>query len=349
METREARRYYKKLRFGHLQRFRNLVMVPLLADHDDGLEYSLLDEAIEAGEIEVSEVSVQGAVPEIRVTNKGGRMVLIVDGEELVGAKQNRILNTTILVSPHTALVVPVSCVEQGRWDHGDVMFRSGRRLLCAELRARKARQVHDAVRASREFRSNQGEIWEEIASKASRMHAVSPSMAMAHMYEKESARLEQFAAHFDVVEGQVGAAFAIHDRIVGLDSFGKPRSFFRMFRKLLESYALDAIDRERMKEPDGRAPCFGIEDLERFVYIPARSPWESRPSVGLGSDLRLDAGGLCGQALVYESRVLHTAVFVAPLRGAGGLRGNRSSRMSRPSRRSAASAGKGCGSPSSA
>lgn len=335
MENTAAGRYFEGLRFGNWQRFRNLAMAPLLAGFDDGLEYRLLDEAIEAGEIEVSEVSRQGVVPEIRVTNKGAQMVLLVDGEELVGAKQNRILNTTILVAPHASLVVPVSCVEQGRWDHGDIFFRSGERILCADLRARKARQVHDSVRMSREFRSNQGEIWEEIASKASRMQAASPSMAMAHIYQKESARLEEFAAHFEVAEGQLGAVFAIQDRIVGLDSFGKPRSFFRMFRKLLESYALDAIDRERTKEED-RAPSFGIDDLERFLGIPARSPWESRPSVGLGSDLRLDAEGLCGQALVHEGRVVHAAVFVAPPRAASSTR---SSRMSRASRRRAASA----------
>lgn len=317
METQAVGRYFEELQLGSWQSFRNLAVAPLLADRDDGLDYCLLDEALEADEIEVSEVSLRGAVPEIRVTNKGARMVLMVDGEELAGAKQNRILNTTILVAPHSTLVVPVSCVEQGRWDDGDVAFRSSERMLCADLRARKARQVHDSVRISQEFRSNQGEIWQEIASKASRMQAVSPSMAMSHLYEKVSDRLEAFAVHFDVAEGQVGAVFAINGGIVGLDGFGKPRTFFRMFRKLLESCALDAMDQEgrgRGRE-DLRARPFGIEDLERFLGIPARWPWETRPSVGLGTDCRLDVEGLVGSALVYEGRVLHTALFVLPPR----------------------------------
>lgn len=335
METTATGRYFEGLRLGNWQRFRNLAMIPVFADLDDGLDYGLLDEAIEAGEIEVAEVSQQGVVPEVRVTNKGARMVLMVDGEELVGAKQNRILNVTILVAPHSTLVVPVSCVEQGRWDYGDVLFRSGERILCADLRARKAQQVHESVRTSWEFRSNQGEIWEEIASKASRMQAASPSMAMDHIYRKESGRLEEFAAHFDVAEGQVGAVFAINGGIVGLDGFGKPRSFFRMFRKLLESYALDAIDREGREET--RVPCFGTGDVERFLRIPERSLWESRPSVGLGTDLRLETEGLIGTALAYEDRLLHTALFVGAPRGTDGLRGTRS-RMARTSRRSAAS-----------
>jgi len=37
-------------------------------------------------------------VPELLVINQGERAVLLVDGEELVGAKQNRVLNTSVLV-----------------------------------------------------------------------------------------------------------------------------------------------------------------------------------------------------------------------------------------------------------
>jgi ARG and Rhodanese-Phosphatase-superfamily-associated Protein domain len=35
--------------------------------------------------------------------------VLILDGEELVGAKQNRIVNVTILVVTQSEIVIPVS------------------------------------------------------------------------------------------------------------------------------------------------------------------------------------------------------------------------------------------------
>jgi hypothetical protein len=40
------------------------------------------------------------------------------DGEQLVGAKQNRILNMTVLVAAETEVTIPVSCVERGRWGY---------------------------------------------------------------------------------------------------------------------------------------------------------------------------------------------------------------------------------------
>lgn len=39
--------------------------------------------------------------------------VLILDGEEILGAKQNRMVNATILIAAHTKVKVPVSCVER--------------------------------------------------------------------------------------------------------------------------------------------------------------------------------------------------------------------------------------------
>ena len=64
--------------------------------------YLLLDEVLAQGCIEIKEVSTQGTVPDLKVINTSPMMILILDGEELVGAKQNRIVNTTILIKGNT-------------------------------------------------------------------------------------------------------------------------------------------------------------------------------------------------------------------------------------------------------
>jgi hypothetical protein len=90
--------YLDQIKIGRKQSFRNLAMFPLLSTYSSDLDYLLLDEAISEGLVEVVEVSEEGSVPELKVTNRSPEMVLILDGEELVGAKQNRIVNTTILI-----------------------------------------------------------------------------------------------------------------------------------------------------------------------------------------------------------------------------------------------------------
>ena len=85
----------------------------------------------DAGQVSALKVDVKGAVP-----------VLLLDGEELIGAKQNRVVNLTILAPPRRTTVIPVSCVESGRWRHVSRGFASAPRAQFAEGRAAKMRQV---------------------------------------------------------------------------------------------------------------------------------------------------------------------------------------------------------------
>jgi hypothetical protein len=235
--------YLEEVKVGGKQSHRNLTLFPLLSACKLELEYLLLDEALSEGTIEILEVSKEGTVPELKVVNKSPRMVLILDGEELVGAKQNRIVNTTILIPGETVVVIPVSCVEQGRWTYASSSFSSEKRMMSAGLRAMKSEQVRESLRTSGRHRSDQGALWCEISEKSTRRGAVSPSMAMSEIYEKDRPSLEEYVKHFHLIGSQVGAVFMIGGKVAGMDAFGKPETFTSVFKKLVESYALDAID----------------------------------------------------------------------------------------------------------
>jgi len=64
----------------------------------DGLDYSTLDEALLARTLDVAEINGPGQVPAIKVENRSWRMVFLMAGELLVGCKQDRALNTSIMV-----------------------------------------------------------------------------------------------------------------------------------------------------------------------------------------------------------------------------------------------------------
>jgi hypothetical protein len=54
---------------------------------------------------------------------------LRLNGEELMGAKQNRGLNTTILLKPQSETIIPVSCTERGRWSYKSPVFGESERM----------------------------------------------------------------------------------------------------------------------------------------------------------------------------------------------------------------------------
>jgi hypothetical protein len=215
--------------------------------------------------------------------------------------------------------------VEQGRWSYKSARFHTEERLMSAELRAMKAAQVHDSVRRSGAFRSDQGALWQGIGEKARRMKAASPSMAMSGIYEKEMPNLGEYVKRLRPVDMQIGAVLTINGRIAGLDSFAKPETFSGVFKKLVESYVLDALDRlepeAEHKDRQGVVTSFLKDSLSATV--------ESRPSVALGNDCRMVSPALAGFALVLDAEVLHLSMFPGNGREDGLSHGSRMQRIS--------------------
>jgi hypothetical protein len=65
--------------------------------------------------------------------------VLLLDGEELAGAKQNRVLNTTILLQENSETIIPVSCTEQGRWAYATMEFSESGNIMNRSVRSKKS------------------------------------------------------------------------------------------------------------------------------------------------------------------------------------------------------------------
>lgn len=298
--------YLASLQLGEVQQFKNLAMVPIVSDYDDGLVYITLGEALGARSIEIREVSEGGSVPELRVVNRAGKMVLILDGEVLVGAKQNRIVNTTILVAADAEIVIPVSCIEQGRWTYKSDVFSSKQRIMSASIRKAKARDVNASLRSDGQYRSDQSTIWHMVSELASRRGAVSESMDMDFVFEIEAPAIKEYLDRFVAVGRQVGAVFLVDGNVVGMDAFGKAATFSRVFKNLLESYALDAVDRYEKEIGAGDSKKAASDMLAAVSAAKA----EYRSSVGLGTDLRFESEKLVGFALENEGRLLHICLF---------------------------------------
>ena len=146
---------------------RNLSMFPLFGAETRQPDYLTLDEGLERDACRVTEISESGSVPELAFENPSDHRILLLDGEELIGARQNRVLNITILVGAGQKIVIPVSCVEQGRWSWRSRDFASARRTMYARGRREKMAQVSASMRASGSRRSQQSAVWDSVSAKA--------------------------------------------------------------------------------------------------------------------------------------------------------------------------------------
>jgi hypothetical protein len=296
---------FRQAAYGPELAFQNLAVVPILGGRDRGADYATLDEALASGSAEVTEVSDGGRVPELKIIVKGATPVLLVDGEELIGAKQNRVLNLTILVPPEQTTVIPVSCVEAGRWHHVSRGFASAPRAQFAEGRAAKMRQVTASLLSVGERRSDQQAVWKLIAEKSARLEALSDTSAMSAVFEKVEPSLDDFVRALTPIDGQVGAVFLIDRVPVGLELFDAAATWRKLAPKLVRSYAVDAIDRRRR-----RARRSSGHDAAAFVQEIASSAASVLAATGEGEDVRISGPGVTGAALVARGRAIHISAF---------------------------------------
>jgi len=282
-----------------------LTVFPLLGFGDAPPPYLLLDEALAKGLAQVTETSASGSVPELRFENRSDHPILIVDGEALIGAKQNRIVNISILVPAESITSIPVSCVERGRWSYRRPDFGSADHVLYSRSRAEKAWHVSASLRASGRAHADQRAIWNDIAEKAERMAAESHSEAMDALFAKARKELETLELQLQPEINQVGAAFAIDGRLVGLEVFDAAETWRRFSPKVFRSYGLDAVDA-------GTRVAEAQIDIDTWLQMVAAAPVAQFPSIGLGQDARFEHPRISGGALLLGQTMIHCAAFDA-------------------------------------
>lgn len=270
--------------------------------------YITLVEALSHEGFRITEVSENGSVPELRVVNQTPRHVLLFDGEELKGAKQNRILNTTILIEAGSQIGVPVSCTEQGRWSYQSDAFSPSGSVAYAQLRKAKSMDVARSLQVHARHSSDQGAVWEEIEAlheSADTSHK-SPTRAMRDAYRERQRDIEEFGSGVPLMDGQCGLLAVVGDRVEGVDVLSRPGAYARLHRRLVESHAMDFLVRRRGrsgKPADPEAPA-------RFLAGAAQAAESVHKAPGLGDDHRLQFRWGHGAALKVDETVIHLALF---------------------------------------
>jgi hypothetical protein len=290
------------LRYGDPQSFSGLTLIPLFSARRAPFEYLLLSAAITAGMASIEEVG-GGRVPTLRIVNRSEKPVLLVDGEHLVGVKQNRILNTTILVPEKSTLDIPVSCVEAGRWGVPQDHARPASPHLFTSARAKKAEAVTASVRSSGAFMADQAAIWEDVDRKLSDLNAQSPTAAMHAAYEHRAADIAQYLKHLPWHPGQTGVVAAVGHRILCADVFDRPESLWGLWERLIPAYAVEAI----CGHAEGTA---GAGEARVFLQDAAKAHITEHAAVGRGTDLRVTGDEIVGAALEVEQTIVHFALF---------------------------------------
>jgi hypothetical protein len=299
---KELSQFVAGLRIGEPVEFSRLRILPVFVDEDRKLPFLDLEEALRKGFIEITEISEGGSVPDLEVSNTSSEDVIILDGEELIGAKQNRIVNTTIVVGATTKVRIPVSCVEQRRWRYTSASFAPSKSVAYSSLRRMKYEHVTASLRRDRSYSTDQSAVWREVDAKMERMAVTSPSAAMSDMYESTIDRtdddLQKSIPHR---EKQVGFLAFIGGNFAGGELFGSAELCGKKMPKLVRSYYLDSLD------AGVEFPAITVEQI--FAQMQA-AQHEQFEAIGKGAELRFETANIQGSWKLVDDLIPHVIVF---------------------------------------
>jgi hypothetical protein len=296
------------LRFGDPVPMGPWDVIPILGPAT-GPAMTPLARALEAGLAELTEVSESGSVPEILLRNHGEVPIIALDGECLQGAKQNRILNITVVADRRARTMVPVSCVEAGRWRHRSRSFSSYQTTMPTTLRRAKARRVNASLSSGTGYRADQSAVWSEVTDYLESTASFSRSSDLTTAIEASREDVDAAVSKVPVLDGQVGCLLRWRARpgaqgvgfVVGLDLVGRPELWAEVQATVLRGYACDRGEHSgQMADP---------ADLLAEVLSAVAT---SHESPGLGSVLRLESQAVTGTAVVIDGAVVHLSAYAA-------------------------------------
>ena len=277
-----------------------LALFPLLGEDLAGRGYVPGPAAAATGVLEVSELAA-ASLPELVVANHGPEPMLLIEGETLLGAKQNRTLNVTVIIDAGHRVTLPVSCVEAGRWGTAQRASRSEHHAP-AGLRAAKVESVARSVRAGAGEHADQGRVWADVDRYTAAVSASSPTRALEDAHRAHATRDATFSGTAPLA-GQRGVVAVVGRRIVALDLFDRQATLASYWGSLVAGYALDAV----ALADTGRCDVAGVERWLERVWAARQTRVAGR---GLGTTLHALDDHVAATGIEWDGRVVHLAAF---------------------------------------
>ena len=202
----------------HYQCAGNVVLIQLESVEGEGFGFRTATSAMNDGGLLVKEVRQEGSVNTLLAMNQTGDYLLLTDMDLLKGAKQNRVVNTSVLIAPHSKREIDVSCVERSRWSYDSPTFEPAPSTMDSKMRAAKAHSLRDDIK--HKSSGTQSKIWGMINDELRAYNMDSPSEDYNSILESKAKR-EVVQHRFDLKNGCNGLAVFEGKKLVAFDIFG--------------------------------------------------------------------------------------------------------------------------------
>lgn len=285
-----------------------LTVVQFATEPRDTFDYITSVRALAEKLVKVTETDEGGDVNAIRAENHADRPVFFMDGDVLIGAKQTRVLNTSLLLAAKSATILPVSCVERGRWHAVSRNFDASPVAAPPSLRALKSSSLARR-RARGSYDADQGQVWGMVAKLQAAQHAHSATESLHEIYLERQARIEKALDALQHAAGANGVAIFAGKRFVSADVFNRSDALADYLLRLVRGALLEVVSAAAPQAPtalDEKEACAQVSDLLNTLLREATQP---QPGPGLGLERRFTTAKMSGFILEHETHLIHAAL----------------------------------------
>ena len=219
-------------------------------------KYLSFSEAIAKNQVQISEVNKKGLVTKLSVSNKSSDNIIILNGELIIGTqiRQDRIVDSTVLIPGYATVLINTFCGEQYRWSprlsnkistSESLYFSSGRANNAADINTKLSKQCR---------------IWSEISEKISDFNVKSFTNSVDQIYKKKKVNVEEIVNFFKIPSEAVGVALGINNQLVNIDIFSNNCMLQIYLPKIIRSIALDSFKKISKKS------YLKKKDVHRFL-----------------------------------------------------------------------------------
>jgi hypothetical protein len=233
--------------------YENLQLFPIIGKAGlNERDYITLSEAMKNNMVKLNET---GSVNELSIDNMSSAYVFIQAGDIVKGGKQDRTLQTDLILPPKAMGVALNSfCVEQGRWRQ-----REGEEVGYFSVSERNLAS-RDLKFASKK-NGNQSQVWSKVKEQQSKLNenvsekydsdinVANEISETSYQLTLENDKLEEYKIEYktkliDILktDGIVGIAYAVNGEVYGLDAFNNDKLFMDLSDKMIDAFIIEAI-----------------------------------------------------------------------------------------------------------
>lgn len=289
---------------GEIQSYKTLHLAPILSNNKNYQEYITLKKASKDKLVEFTETS---DVSSALISNLSSKPLFIMNGEILEGAKQNRVINDSIIIPKNSTKPVDVSCVEEGRWSNKYKGFKHSDEIFNMRSRWEKSKSVFDTKLRTGSRKSDQSRVWDEIRTKQSRMGVHSRTHSAKDTYMHYQSNLREYEKQLINLPDQVGLIFYLDNNYIGIDLFDSPGTFKEFSKKIIRSIAIDAIEIESNQRISSH-PQIASRLLNQFMELMRNLKEEAIAAPYLGHEVVMNypALNIFASATSNDDQIIH-------------------------------------------